>query len=106
MTVKYEQVISVRCDLVYEVREDESGDCLKVLKRCCPHNGQCLYEIKAAYDNGRPPCCYYILGTSMRNARKQFRATYTWLDIVSIETIPPGERANKILTNPLLMPLR
>lgn len=104
MKVHYEQIRSVRCDLVYEVRENENNT-LKLLKQCIPHKGQVLYEIKADYVDGRMPATYYLLGVSLKEARKRFKSTYTWLQIISIEAFPPGDAFNRVLNDPMLMPL-
>lgn len=103
MTISKEVRVFTRCDLVYEVRT-EGDNRVEVLKQCIPHEGQALYRIDAAYAS-RPSNAYYMLCKSLRGAAKRFQSTYPWLKIKAIEVIPPGERAEKILNDPLHMPI-
>lgn len=95
------------CTLVYEQNEWIT-DCGVVsqttLKRCIPDDGVFLFEIKATYAKQVPSCKYYYLGTSTKDARERFTNTMSWMKITEVRLIPPGEEAERVLTDPKRMP--
>ena len=46
------------------------------------HEGYHLFEIMATYARQHPPCEYYMIAKSKKEAIERFRDTYTWLDII------------------------
>ena len=92
------------CDLEYEVFNTPHGEG-RTVKRCIPKEGVSLYEIRAQYAKQVPPTTYYYLGRSKQDARKWFLETIPYMTIVSTRLIHPGSEADRILTNPMTMPL-
>lgn len=94
------------CQLVYEPYESKCGTGI-VLTRCIPNDGVWLYEIQATYAKQIPSAKYYYLGRTEKEARSRFQNTLgSWMTITSIRLIPPGDEAERILTNRFIMPKR
>lgn len=94
------------CQLIYEPFKTEYG-IGTVLTRCIPNEGVWLYEIQATYAKQIPSSKYYYLGRTEKEARSRFYGTLgSWMTINSIRLIPPGDEAERILTDPLRMPKR
>lgn len=93
------------CDLIYEDYATEHG-CGTVVKRCIPHDGVFLFEIRATYAKCNPCTAYYILGRTKKEAVERFANTMGWMGICSVRLIPPGEEAESILTDWRKMPMR
>lgn len=87
------------CTLVYEKGED-----WEEVRRCIPDQGMYLFEVKANYAK-KPPVSYYRLGSTPKEVRDRFSKSMTWLDVVSVRLIPPGDEARGILHDPLRMPM-
>ena len=98
MSIKTERVNALST-LIYETENGVTRLC-----RCVPYKGVRLYEIKATYAKTVRASSYYILAKTLREAKRRFRSTFTWLDVVGVRLIS-GEEAESILTNPLKMPL-
>lgn len=95
------------CTLVYEHSEwvaDTEIESETHLQRCIPDDGVFLYEIKATYAKQIPPTTYYYLGKSVKHAKERFSNVMSWMKITDIRLIPPGEEAQRILTNPNTIP--
>lgn len=92
------------CELQYRPYENEFGRG-RVLARCVPHHGVCLYEVLATYAQSVPPSTYYVLGRTMREARARVQDWYG-LTVKSVRLIPPGQEAERILTDPRRMPMK
>lgn len=94
------------CELIYTPFRTKYGYG-RVLSRCIPKENVNLYEIKATCSGKQSSSAYYFLGRSKREAKIRFQNTMgTFLNFVSIRMIPPGEEAERILTNKFLMPTR
>lgn len=94
------------CQLIYEPFETEHCKGT-VLTRCIPNDGVQLYEIQATYAKQRPSTKYYYLSRTEKEARSRFQNTLgSWMTITSIRLIPPGDEAERILTDRLRMPKR
>lgn len=93
------------CKLVYEPFETKDGYGQKLV-RCVPFEGVCLFEVSATYAKSKPSSKYYVLGGTIRDAKNRFTSWYSWLSVTDIRYIPPGDEAERILTDPLRMPTR
>lgn len=89
-----------RCALVYE--PDDKGVICVV--RCIPLDGQILYECLGHYDKRQKPVPCYLLATSVKEAKARYHYFFGY-NAWTVKEVPPGEEADRILTDPHKMPL-
>lgn len=96
------------CTLVYEHNEwdtDYGPVQQAFLKRCIPNEGIYLFEVCATYAKRIPPSTYYYLGACEKDVRERFAHLMGWMTATSVRLIPPGDEAERILTNMYTMPI-
>ena len=87
------------CDMVFA--EDKDG---VVAVQCIPTGDNLLFWVSGAYVKRAPPVSNLILARTNKEAKQKYKNLHGW-EATECWYIPPGEEADEILTNPLLMPL-
>ena len=90
--------------LYFEKYSTADGSGTRIV-RCAPKNGFCVFEIGAHYNKSKPPCLYYRLAKSLRRAKAEFEASSPWLDICFIRKITDADELQKILSDPMRIPI-
>ena len=91
------------CKLQYSAFETPGGP-VRIVSRCIPNTGVFLFEVNASYASAKS-AVYHVLGRSRKDALSRFLSAFTWMKINSVRLIPPGPESERILTDPMRMPI-
>lgn len=59
-----------------------------------------LFEVRASYAKSLSPVSYYVVASSVRDARSIFKRRFPWLDVIDSVGLPCSERADEVLKSP------